>query len=295
MSTVPSSPFRRASAGSPHRHRRPPRPAAQPFARIVDLVHDTTDGLPGPTLVGIEYHPVDLLLATWPLDDTIDPLASLVGWVAPPTWDALGVSGPVEAWRGGRSAGPDDPGGDATRCTVLLERDAEAIMLAEMPGGGVAPTPAFADPITDVLSRALGRPTLPPDMTTAAWFEHRWIDALTTAALATPGLLTWDDAAALHPLCDGGRVAPETLALASLAAEQGISWQSLRAGTSLVVDGTHHPAGGSAVALANWFDDGSFARWIQRDLPPVAELLDAVLATVPDAVADAILAALVAS
>ena len=44
---------------------------------------------------------------------------------------------------------------------------------------------------------------------------------------------------------------------------------------------------------SDWFDDGSFARWVERDLPPIDDLLEVVFATVADSVAIAIMNALV--
>jgi hypothetical protein len=292
-----SSPSFPPSPSPSPRHRgtcRPPasdRPSGQPFARIVDLVHDTTDGLAGPTLVGVTYHPTDIGIGTWPLTDDRDPLSHLVGWVAPPEWDALGVSAPGGSWPGE----PSTMTGEVVRWTVLLERSREAVMLAEMPRGGPMPQPAFVGPIADVLCRSLGRPAPPPHTTTAAWIELQWLDALAAATLDRPGALSWGRAAALHPLHEGAPVDPETLALATLALEHHDDWATRRARSDLTIDVTRHPSGGRAVSAAEWFDDGSFARWVQRDLPPVADLLDAVLSTAPEHVAARIAAALVAS
>ncbi|MCU1499417.1 MAG: hypothetical protein JWM47_3370, partial [Acidimicrobiales bacterium] len=41
------------------------------------------------------------------------------------------------------------------------------------------------------------------------------------------------------------------------------------------------PPGGQIVASAQWFDDGSFSRWAQRNLPPAGPLLAAVGQALP--------------
>ncbi|QXC62890.1 hypothetical protein KSP35_08955 [Aquihabitans sp. G128] len=45
------------------------------------------------------------------------------------------------------------------------------------------------------------------------------------------------------------------------------------------------PPGGRPVAPQDWFDDGSFCRWAQRDLPPTEAVLAAVCEVLPEALA----------
>jgi hypothetical protein len=53
------------------------------------------------------------------------------------------------------------------------------------------------------------------------------------------------------------------------------------------------PPGGRPIDLPDWFDDGSFSRWVTRNLVPGEDLLPAVLDALPETVGQELLEALV--
>lgn len=150
----------------------------------------------------------------------------------------------------------------------------------------------MAGPVVDALHRTLGLPTTPPTRGTAAWTETRWLDAVAQVALARPGSATWAEVARLHPLSGGRVLEAETLAVATLTADQRTSWTDLRHRLADDITTGRRPPEGTTIRASSWFDDGSFARWVQRELPDFDDLADAVLSTLPDDVAATVARAL---
>ncbi|MCB0977264.1 MAG: hypothetical protein KDB02_07360 [Acidimicrobiales bacterium] len=246
----------------------------------------------GAQVVGVSFGSGDFEIASWPLPaDGTDPLASLVGWVAPDRFHALGltVSGcryEVAGSEGDRATSA--PG--RLRFTILLDRHGEPVLVGEDQTGRRFVGREPSGPVADSLHRCLARPTPPPDHGPGTWIEASWLDSIAEQSSRRPGHVTWSEASLLHPLSGGEVVEPESLALATMAAEDS-TWGDLRQRHH--VDSAPHPPAGTAMHPSDWFDDGSFARWVERDLPPIDDLLEVVFATVADSVAIAIMNALV--
>ena len=246
-----------------------------------------------PCFVGVRYEPDGLAIHSRPCPTAgPDPLACLVGWRAPADWDAFGVSAP------GSLPGMPDPSPATTvvvhRSTLLVERCHPGFLLLDAEEPLPAPRCDTLDAVIDVVCRALGRPSPPPERTPAAWLELRWLDAIAEAAPPARAALAWADVAMLHPLADGSPVDPETLAVATLTNEQYTTWRFLREHSAVPAGVALPPPGGRSLPTAEWFDDGSFARWVHRDLPDPYEAADAVLSNVAEEVAARIVQALVA-
>ncbi|CAN5878083.1 hypothetical protein BH23ACT2_BH23ACT2_13900 [soil metagenome] len=302
----------------------PSRPSTVPtLADLVEAVHAGAADAPAPLVVTVDRdHDADTVaFGTWPVPPSVDhPADSLVGFVAPAAWDAVGLitngwahdladtahaaatggladSGDLVASRGGSHHPQRRPapigshvpvtGSACVRATVVLDRNDSAVsiidrpdrdpqVLCHRPGGWAA----------DVLARTLGLPTPAPVDPLAAWVEAAWLDRIAAMVLARPGQIrSWRPLALLHPLAPAGRPLPGALlAVETQALDLESSWTRMRqlwsAGTS-AQQAAAHPPGGTVRALPHWFDDGSFSRWVQRDLPPADLVLPAVLDAVP--------------
>ena len=193
---------------------------------------------------------------------------------------------------------PDQDLAEASSVVVLTDRlghfgaevrlpGAEAITIDDAPDGWVA----------DVLRRVLDLPTTPPLQSVGACVEAVWLDAIATRVLSRPGRVRcWESLARLHPLAGDGPALPGMLlALETAALEAGSSWSRLR---ELWCRGGHvHqagclPLGLHPVPLGQWFDDGSFARWVQRHLVPADALIDPVCDALPCEIASELIDAL---
>lgn len=250
---------------------------APSLTSLAEFLHRTAPGRAGSFVAAVHPQAHELALTTWPIPPRAHhPAEALIGFRAPPSWQAIGLIS-----TGRRRA---LPGGESTpvRVTVLTDRLGHTASVLE--GAGEALEVISETPegwVSDALGRALGRPTPPPTDRLARWVEAAWLDAIATVVLAAPGgVRSWSHLAHLHPLHPPGRALPGALlAVEAEAIDLESSWARIRHLWSHHPDpsSTVHPPGGQTVALAAWFDDGSFSRWVQRFLPPAEELLPAVL------------------
>lgn len=216
------------------------------------LIHATAPGADGAVDLGlreVDEHPVD----------------ALVGTVAPEEWDVVGCSQLGWAHRLDDRGRVAQPRAHRVRITSLVSRSGAEIALVRHEGGDDAEEmPAgTAGRVPDVLRRCLGLPTPPPQVPVACFFAALWCTAIAEAAGAGRGrILDWTGAERLHPAYRPGRP------LARSAAEQarGIGWDGVR---WQLVEGRWRLPGLEA-ELAAWFDDGSFARWIEPWADPTA-------------------------
>ena len=205
------------------------------------------------------------------------PEQLLLGFQAPPHWWALGAITPAEmhsrrgtatcrvaafAWSGGVAARlAAKPAGRAT-----VDGDAgEATAAVEPEGGWLA----------DLLRLGLGLATGPCQVPVANLVTALWFDALLRFLAGGAAPLSWPDMAARHPLAavigldDVSCMAPACFGQAAAEASRSLGDGGLR---TLAISGGL-TANGVTAPLADWFDDGSFARWLARQLPPLSALL----------------------
>jgi len=286
-----------------------PTPAGERLWRLAeDLDVALADALPGEAVLlhlvaaGLdapEGAPVDL---GWtPLADT-HPVEALLGLRAPDHWQGVGVicsggvvpSTPAER-RGHRRAGPDA----AVRIVTLLDRAGRSASVLRAGGRPRRLGEAPVGVIGDGLRRALGLPTAPPPPSSAPLWVAWWLDRIVERSLGRRAPATWAEVAGLHPACPfslpGRGPRPVTLARAAAELADRWPWHRLRTDAA-VADLRARPAPGERVGpaipgrpgpvVAEWMDDGMFARWLLGAVPSLHDLFDTVRSTVPVALHD---------
>jgi hypothetical protein len=263
--------------------------------QVAELLHEGSAAWPGSLVVTVAPAPADIAIGTWPVPDHVaHPADPLVGFLAPDGWTALGLVTRGRAWS--RDLADAEPvpvritslfGRDGTATSLLTRAEDAVEVLDEAPAGWVA----------DVLARALALPTPPPETALSTWVEAAWLDRIAELVLDSPGhVRRWDALARLHPLAAPGAVLPGVLlAVESRALDLESSWTRMRrlwcGGPPVTPDLA--PPGGRPIDLPDWFDDGSFSRWVTRNLVPGEDLLPAVLDALPETVGQELLEALV--
>jgi len=229
---------------------------------------------------------------TWLPLDGAHPLDLLLGFRAPPHWQALGVSCSGRAHRlddEGRRRSPHAEG-DEVRVTVLVDRAGAAVSLMRR-GDEVTPLPGRPDgAVADACRRALALPTAPPPASTSGLWTASWLDRVVEVAGACgdspgAGLRSWAAVAALHPAAGpAASEGPAALAADAHALAEAWPWSRLR-DDPVVADvcGAAPPAD-----LAAWMDDGMWARWLLSHLPATDDLLAAVRALLPARLSDGV-------
>lgn len=254
-----------------------------PLTQLAEVLHRATAGAGGSFLVTVDHGARDVAFGTWEVPPGVDhPADPLVGFLAPPAWDAIGL---VSCGRI-HPRSPDGTDGRRVQATVLAHRDGQVASVLERTG---EPVEVLEDPpegwVPDALARALGRPTPPPTDRLARWVETAWLDAVASIALAAPGQVrSWHEVARLHPLAPPGPALPGALlAVEAEAIDLESSWARMRHlwGATPAPLPCARPPGGMPVPIERWFDDGSFSRWVQRYQPPAEAVLAAVIDSLP--------------
>lgn len=299
-------------------------------ADLVELAHHHTAGR-GACIIGAADSADTLDICVSEVPERFEhPGDALLGFLAPSTWFAVGLSVPIRA----RRLAPDETDGrdpdsgaerhrdhtqdqltGASRLTVMVHRDGTITSLFD--GPDMSPMLVAEPPegwVPDLLRRTLGLPTASPDESLAGFVETAWLDAIASEVFLHPSsTLDWSSLAVLHPLHPlGPPLHGPLLAVETQALELESSWARMRriwAGSAAgrsprgrCSTGTDPrppgqlpspAAGGCTVGLDSWFDDGSFARWISRTLPPADHLLDVILTLLPHEVGSELVDALV--
>ncbi|MEO7555665.1 MAG: hypothetical protein ABIV94_03555 [Acidimicrobiales bacterium] len=230
--------------------------ATVPFDGALDVAFTPVDGDIGEALAGLRA----------PDDCNVVGVATL-GWVRP-----LGDGGAV------------GPRGDRVRSVHLLHRSGATASVLHRVGDEVEVVPGPVEGrIPDLLCRALQLPTAPPATTTAELWALHWLGALLAADSGS--LQHWGDVARLHPALEGLNEVELLLASAELGPFADLvaaanDWESAR----LACARGELTVAGVDADLAEWLDEGSFARWVLGAFPPVGALAEAVAAVLPPGV-----------
>ncbi len=213
-----------------------------------------------------------------PLDEGQHPMEVLLGFRAPKSWRGIGsvcfgwaAPGDVDAKRhvvsGGRPS--RHPDRQRVRVTCLVGRDGVERCTATMEDGSVIDEPGTGT-VNDALRRCLDLATEPPPVPTTEVFAACWLEEI--AAARRP--LSWTEIADRHPSMRmlsgaGHRPQPEELIGAGRAMARAVDWKQLRlrvaAGAEIGVD--------IRPEVADWMDEGMFARWVLAGLVPLPHLL----------------------
>ena len=292
-------------------HRFPDHDTLLGFARQADA-EISAAGVNGAVLHVNGLAPVDTCFRWSPLDGA-HPLDLLLGFVAPPHWRALGVScvGLSRRLDRGAGGGGGVSGAGGAGCdlphvvfdaaaeptpvavTVLLDRSGDVAAVIRQADRVTAMREAPEGVVADACRRALGLPTAPAPPSTLGLWTLTWLDRVVEAAGHAPagaGLRSWSAIARLHaaagPPGDEPLTVldPASLAGAAAALAQTWPWSRLRADPS-VLDVAGPPP---AANLAAWMDDGMWARWLLARLPAPDDLMAAVRALLPAALAEGV-------
>jgi hypothetical protein len=214
----------------------------------------------------------------WKSLEGVHPVDALLGFVAPDDWRAIGVC------TTGRAHSPR--GTEAVTLTLLVDRAGGTASVLQR-GGALEVLPGRPDGmVADACRRALGLPTAPPPGSSLVLWTLTWLDRVVAKAHdrlpGQPGP-SWAAMARLHP-ASSGPGDPVALALDAAALAEAWPWGRLRAEPALA----DLPGSPPSASLAQWMDDGMWARWLIRELPPAAELLEATRALLPAVMADAV-------
>ena len=232
----------------------------------------------GPIGHGAQLHVLDL--------EGRHPEAILLGLQAEPDWWAVGV---VTSGQGLRlpAAGQQQHqqlsvAESACRVAVFTSRQATVGVVRAI---DVDPSFELLDPtlaaaitddepegaVVDLLRRVLGLSTPPPGRSASRALATLWLDA--ACRLDGPNKPGWSQLAQAHPLWSlygRRRCSATTLGELSAAAANLLGWSGLRhAWAERLWSISGHDRG-----LADWFDDGSFARWLALWLPPLELLFE---------------------
>jgi hypothetical protein len=237
--------------------------------------------------VGAAHTAEALDIGLLPLPDGVHPVDVLVGEVLPARWWANGVVASARA-RSLDGATPVAP----VALVVLAARDGRCVHRFDgptelLPPGTAPPTGR----VVDLLLRTMGCATPPPDEPPVRWWDAVWLDRIAGSVLAGEARdRDLGQLAELHPLLARGATPEEVVALhRGQEADPVAAWREVRSQASrpeppsTIADGEVRAAVCEHLAPdeVEWMDEGSLARWLDAELPPLSDLLqvtDALLA-----------------
>lgn len=264
------------------------------LARQLDAIAEDVGWDVPPLLVGLTAEGLDDVTPPTPSPpaagtEPVDLVAALVGFVAPPTWEAMAVVVQGRSWL------LDDRSADPRPVRLTHVVDCVGAGASVLRHAGEAPQPR-GDPgegrLVDACRRALGLPTPPPpDDTTELW-ALLWMDNLVARVARGERPRGLVAAARAHPAIEivaehDPHLLDEAIArlvrLGRMLGHQR-SWPKLRAACAA----GEWPVEDLTADGAAWMDDGMFARWVLADFPPLDEYLDELADLLPEGVVDAI-------
>ncbi|MGH9123716.1 MAG: hypothetical protein ACRDZ8_03180 [Acidimicrobiales bacterium] len=204
-------------------------------------------------------------------------LDTLLGYRAPPECNAIVTVG------GGWAHPLDGPGesilapGERRRCKTvfLLSRAGECIGFVRAGSTVLVNEPPSAGRIVDLVHRALGLATVPPDENTDRLLARVWLSTVVAVGRRATGPLSWPEVVAQHPVVKAmfdlglGQPPPEELLACLRVGSEAWSWNRLAqqaAEPGWLADLLPPGAGG-------WFDEGVLSRWLLAFTPEVDKLI----------------------
>jgi hypothetical protein len=268
-------------------HRFPDHDTLLRFVRTADAAISAA-ALDGAILHVNDLAPIDRCFR-WHALGGAHPLDLLLGFVAPAHWRAVGVTCSGVSHR--LDGTPSDPG--PVIVTTLVDRSGDVASVIRQSGEVTVMPDPLEGTVADACRRALGLPTAPPPPSTLGLWTLSWLDRLVDLAGRGPagaGTQSWAAVARLHaaasPPGDEPYAAldPQRLVSAASALARAWPWARLRADPSVL----DLPGAPPTARLAGWMDDGMWARWLLGLLPAPDDLMAAVHALLPAAVAQGV-------
>jgi hypothetical protein len=243
---------------------------------LLDAAGDRVSAAGCPTWVGVRDDPRgEGDVGLWFVEDS----RGFLGWAAPPECIAVGVVAtgkahvadtPVEA------PVPFAPGViPGIRMCCLVTRCGEVTWRMTLPDGRSFDDAPREGRLLDCLKRCFALPTPPPPAGPGHLLSVFWLGAIIDEDRRVDRRLTWREISRLHPAAKmmsvraGMGDEPGYVSELIRAASSTWSWEVLR--KQAVTDSW----AGEVVSpeLADWMDEGMFARWILGALPAPDELL----------------------
>jgi hypothetical protein len=245
---------------------------------LLDALGDQVADHGYPTWVQIVGRPRDGELVQFLGLDDMD----VMGWLAPPHCDALGIVATATVTR---FDGPIEPPvpiplgrTPGARFACVVGRDALMGWSMRLPDGSELNEAPKEGRMLDCLRRCLELPTPPPPEGPGSIQSVLWLAAIVEEGSQANRRLGWREVLRLHPVASGitetpdvevtGQNLPELVRLSSSI----WTWERLRRDTLI----NHWAADVVSDDVARWMDDGMFARWILAELPAADELLTRV-------------------
>ncbi len=272
-----------------------PSPPEELLALLADRLVEAHLGstAPGAALVRVRPTADGVDLGLCPLPHHLHPVDALVGTTVDRRWSAVGIvtdatAHPIDTEGGLPPDGDDGPPHPHVVVVLLLDRHGHVAHRLVPRQAGAVPTVTDAPEgrVIDVLRRTLDLPTPPPDTAAGPWWATLWLDRIVATVAAAPTVpRTLLDLAHLHPLVGAGLSARDATVLHRLPPAPSVAgWEVMRRALASTDPAVTLAEGTIRRALlplaspdqARWFDQGSFARWLEAALPPRPVLLAAV-------------------
>lgn len=247
-------------------------PTAPSLADMLTLVEQATRGSEAGVVFGLtDSGDGETTIAMHVLVD--HPGDELLGFRAPDDWHTfiLVASGTDHSRSGRRVRLAHGTTRGGRSATLVRDLATDELTTIDRGAGGQ---------LADVLCRVIGAPTPPPTVRIDDLVHLLWLDQLLAKVVADPSAHHgWREGAALHPAHphsahphSAAQITPKALRKAARLFARDLSWAALRRGRI----GGYFDVPDD---LATWFDDGSYSRWVLRQLPP-GDILLADLASV---------------
>jgi len=242
------------------------------------LTHRHLDGVVDPSIIRIRLIPTGLEVGLRPLDGD-HPSVWLTGHRFADDIDAVGVV------TGGRVFSTDDPSATLGRASVgvAVSRRGEVASTALSNDGAPSSGKELSGLAVDLLKRSIGVATPPPPCDADVLFAQAWLISISDFAHIEARIPSWSEIVRLHPaveilaLDDDVTLTQHELQTILVGFGDLLSWRELRR----MLDEHRLEVPGLNPGEGKWFDDGSFARRLLAERPPLGRLRDDVLRLLP--------------
>jgi hypothetical protein len=224
-------------------------------------------------------------------------LDTLIGFVAPNDCQAIGVVGSGWARNLAVAAADATPllaPGERRRCRVVFLMTRSGDLAGYLRAGSdlLIDQPPTVGRVPDLICRALGLPTPPPEESTGGFLAYIWLVNVLGVAGRSPTPLTWTAVIHLHPAMQvaagAGIISSDDIVASLRVASDAWSWSFLTQEAS-ESGWMRDPLPPGA---AGWMDEGILSRWLLNSLGEIEPLVDRVTRLVAPTAAETLRATL---